>query len=691
MDAGPWPLSIKIGPMKKSAPRQSSQTATTAFAATLALFLGLSFFPDQRVWGASVWAYLPIWSRLGLVAAGLVGLLTVRRLSLSGGDQSAGHTPTIPYWMAAALTVAGFGVLFILLRNTTHFLGDGYTLLANLSAQNPVMKGRNFGEHLVHLWLKKALGGDPKSAALLSFQIISVTAGLLFVTAAALAAARLYHALMDRLLFVLGLATGGYALMFFGYAENYSLLCLSIALFVLIGLLVSRDRIAKWWLVVPLGLTILCHSLGVTLIPAALYLLAQRTGLGDFLKERPEATKITLGIIVLLAGLGIFIQLYTTDYFFRFAFVPFVINRFTVEGYTALSGKHLADFLNLLILLFPGLIVATAMLTNIGLVAAVKRTEVRFLLLALIGTAGAMFVIDPKLGMPRDWDLFSIPGVPLVTLGMVLLLSSAAGGRRKAALLVVLLGFGTLIPRALTMNRPDMAVDQMKHYLKLDTQRSRTGWYLLSTFYLDHGDTASTQVTEKQREILYPEERMVFAATLMCRQGKCLEAKPTIDHVLAVNPQYADAWASLCTYYLMTGRFDSALICIRIADGLNPYNPAYLNDLGRAYSFVNDYDGAFRSWRLSSDIDSLNYAPVFNIARMFQVKGEKDKYVKYLEEASLRRDAPPHISREVAEAYIEMGDPGRAVEAFRRAIARGLDTAEVRKVTEKHPDLQEAL
>lgn len=674
--------------MKKSAPRRTSRVAVTAFAATLALFLGLSFFPEQRVWGAATWGYLPVWGRLALVAAGLCGLWWARKLEVAPRAHADSSAPGVPYWVVVTLTVAGFGALFVLLRNNTHFLGDGYTLLANLEMQNPVMKGRNFGEHLVHLWAKKVIGGDPKQAALLSFQIISVSAGLLFVAATATAATRLFHAWTDRLLFVLGVATGGYALMFFAYLENYSLLCLSIVLFVLIGLLVARNKLTKWWLLVPLGMTTLCHALGVTLIPATLYLLGRETGLGRYIEDRPQGTKFLFGGALVLAAVGMFVQLYTTDYYFRFAFVPFVVNRFTIEGYTLLSGKHLADFLNLLILLFPGLVVVAAMLPQLDLAGATRRTDVRFLLLAAFGSALAMFVIDPKLGMPRDWDLFSIPGVPLVSLGILLLLTSTAGERRVAAALVVILGFSALLPRALTMNRPGMAIEQMKDYLSLDVQRSRTGWYLVSRYYLDHGDSTNTQATEKQREILYPEERMVFAASMMCRQGKCLEAKPTIDHVLAVNPQYADAWASLCTYHLMTGRFDSALTCIKIADGLNPYNPAYLNDMGRAYSFLNDYAGAFRSWRLSADIDSLNYAPVFNIARMYQVKGEKDKYLTYLEEASLRRDAPPHISREAAEAYLAIGDTASAVAAFARAKQRGLDTAEVRTIGEKHPILR---
>ena len=39
----------------------------------------------------------------------------------------------------------------------------------------------------------------------------------------------------------------------------------------------------------------------------------------------------------------------------------------------------------------------------------------------LVCCLGAVFVLDPKLGMPRDWDLFSFAGVPFVVLCYCLL------------------------------------------------------------------------------------------------------------------------------------------------------------------------------------------------------------------------------------------------------------------------------
>ncbi|MEW6049582.1 MAG: tetratricopeptide repeat protein [Candidatus Zixiibacteriota bacterium] len=673
--------------MTHPAPRRTVSTGIVAYVCTVALFAGASFLPDQRLWGIAVWAYSPLWSRIVLLTCGLVGLYAAMRVVGRTDRAAESSRSDSQYWLISASILVALGVCFILLRNRTHFLGDGYTLLANLADQNPVAKGRNLGEHMVHVWLKDLLGGDPKAAALSSFRMISIGSGLLFVAASAITARFLYTSNLKRVLFTLGLAGGGWALLFFGYAENYSLFTLSIALFLLAGVLHTRGRISRWWILLPLALALFFHSLGATLLPAAAYLLMKDTSLGLAIGQISRQTRTGVIVICGVIGVAIFIQLYTTDYFFRFAFVPFIANRFTIDGYTLLSARHLIDYLNLLMLLFPGLLVLLSLLPEVSLGKILHHAEIRFVLITVAVTMGTMFVLDPKLGMPRDWDLFSLPGIPIVLFALLVLLASSRRNLIGATVLIVFLGFLSLGPRVIGQVQADMAIAQFTDYISIDKQRSRTAWYLLSNYYYERADTTRTIQIEKQREILYPEERMVIAASMLCRQGKCAEAKPTLDHVLVVNPQYADAWASLCTYFIGANRFDSALTCIKIADGLNPYNPGYLNEMGRAYSFLNDFDGARKAWGRSSQIDTVSYAPVFNIARMYQVLGDKKLFLQYLTEASLRRDAPYNISREVGQVCLENGDIPAAAEALSRALRRGMDTAEVRQFAEKYPSL----
>ena len=104
------------------------------------------------------------------------------------------------------------------------------------------------------------------------------------------------------------------------------------------------------WLVLPvLGLSIFFHILAVTLIPSTVYLLFANSKLGNTISRLNLKTKLLGGLAAVCVLMAAFLYFYSTDYFFRCAIVPVIMNRFTVEGYTLLSFKHLADYFNLLL------------------------------------------------------------------------------------------------------------------------------------------------------------------------------------------------------------------------------------------------------------------------------------------------------------------------------------------------------
>ena len=90
-------------------------------------------------------------------------------------------------------------------------------------------------------------------------------------------AGMLVDRLRDRALLVLGLSSGGYMLLFFGYVENYAPLCLGIALFLMTGVLITRGKLKRWLIVLPLAVAVFFHLAGLALVPAAFYVLAQGT------------------------------------------------------------------------------------------------------------------------------------------------------------------------------------------------------------------------------------------------------------------------------------------------------------------------------------------------------------------------------------------------------------------------------
>ncbi|PWB71390.1 hypothetical protein C3F09_07955, partial [candidate division GN15 bacterium] len=411
----------------ETATRGGADPATVArylFGLTLLLFFVSSFFPSARVWGLSVWGHLPVYVPILLTIAGVAIVALERYWShrQKSGETGPSNESAGRYVLYSALIVCVFAALIYFLRGRTHFLGDGDSLLAELAKPQPLIKPRETGSGLVLVWMKGFIGGDPQAASLLAYQAVSIVSGILFALIAAIGSGLLFPRLGERLLMLTGLLFGGYALMFFGYVENYAPLAVGILLFGVLGLLIAENRANKWLILIPLALTCFFHILGTLLIPAALYLLAAHTKLAARISRASRANKsLVVGTIVVL-GLVAFGYLYQTDYYFRFAFVPILPDRFSIKGYTLFSIAHIADVINLLFLLVPGFLVSFALFRTQPLKMLFGTRSARFLLLTAVSTLLAVCVLDPKLGMPRDWDLFSLPAIPVTLLAMWLML-----------------------------------------------------------------------------------------------------------------------------------------------------------------------------------------------------------------------------------------------------------------------------
>jgi len=363
-------------------------------------FFVASFFTEIRLWGLSTWGYLPLWMRLAFVLVGLAAIpvaLKVGNTTSPDNSPSSGRTILT---IVAAMLVAG--VCFWLFRGQTHFLGDGYGNIGLLSSRVPIIINRDFGEMRAHLWLAHLLGGNTKDNVLLSYQILSVTAGVLFVGLISWTARLLFERARDAILFALTVLLAGQVLSFFGYVENYSLFALAVAGFTCVGLLAAQGRLPRWTILIPLIIATVLHVFGVILILPAAYL--QLAG-GRFEKLIVASSGPAKLLMVLAAAAAAAVALWLAmDYslFLRIALLSLTDTRFTVQAYTLFSLAHLADFGNLLLLLLPGLPLLLIGLreTRIGTLSG--RTDYRFLLVLVVTALIPAFIFDPKLGMPRD-------------------------------------------------------------------------------------------------------------------------------------------------------------------------------------------------------------------------------------------------------------------------------------------------
>ncbi len=607
-----------------------------------------------------------------------------------GKEQTTAGNSSMYFIVVFGLTVL-YGLVFYFLRARTHFLGDGYQILSILGSDTPFIKPTEHGEALVHLWVRSLIGAEGETSALLSYQAVSISAGLLFLIAVGLASRWLFDRTINRVLFWLGLASSGYMLLFFGYVENYSLFVLSVGVYSLLGLLVIKGKIKRWVILPIVALSIFFHTMGVTLIPSAIYLLLTNTKLGNRIARVNPKNKSLLALVVGLILLAVFYHFYTTDYFFRFAFVPLFENRFTAEEYTLFSVKHLLDYTNLLILLLPGLPLIVVGLFSMPVRKITRQREYRYLFILLVSTLGAAFILDPKLSMPRDWDLFSFIGVPLALFGYYLLLDHRKSIKFNVnvCILTIVLGFLSLFPRATSQVVPEVSVAHCRSYFTLDKVKNRNARRILISFYEKAGDKEMAQLETQCASAAFPERRLVDSAVVLINKGYTLEAVTYLHRVLQVNPLYADAWLNLGKCYGLLKHHDEAIEFIEIANGLNPYNAVFSNYLGSAYFFGGDYKRAEKALKQSVSLGPSYFEPLFRLIQLYSIQENWRGYYEYFPRFSSLLDASPEALQALGNFHLNRRDYRKAAEVYWLVSKRGLDTVYIDLLIEKHPQLKQ--
>ncbi|PWB76085.1 hypothetical protein C3F09_01190 [candidate division GN15 bacterium] len=659
-----------------------------AYYLTLAAFFVASFFPQARLWGINWWAYYPLWVKLALLAGGALIPLSIRKWSRRWSDPDS-DISNRSYWLFSGCLLIGFGLIFYLLRAKTHFLGDGYQLLSTLSSEQFYIKFRNRGSVGLQHFIMQLLGGRSEANALLSYQITSISAGLLFPAVVMTGARKLFQKNTLRLPLLFGLSTGGYTLLFFGYVENYALFVDAVLIYCLVGLLVTQGKLNRWWILLAQAAAVFFHVFGSVLVPASVFLLLSDTGLSNRLGRLSSPLKwAAAAIAIAIVGVA-FYYFYTTNYFFRFSLVSLVSDQFTVDGYTLFSINHILDLLNLTVMLVPGIAVL-AVAGSWRQPSFVSDHGVRFLVITAVCAMGAAFIFDPHLGMPRDWDLFAFSGVPLAVLLIRMTVSDR--GRRYSIGSVILpasaLALLLLLTRAGVQMDENASLAMTENYISLDNGKTNTARFLVIDYYTRTGrpELGDSARVRWQRDIALNDEYM--SAVSLAESGKARQALPILKAIVKIRPNFHEAWSYLGRCMGETGNYDSAFICISISNGFNPYNKQNLYHLGLLYFRLKKYDLALQSFRFSSEIDTLYSPPLMGMVLSLKELRDTAAYISLLKQITQR----PMPNMEFYQEYIDyLGTSGKldeAAQAIREGISKGLDSTYARETLTKYPGIK---
>lgn len=360
-------------------------------------------------WGINQVGYLPGFLHYAWL---LFALVLVAFLFLSPGKHFVSAFLSRFFWgdrklIGRVVFLIAALVILLIFRFDAHLYGDGYVRVANFAQKTkPIFRWFEYGSTLIPYTFYSillALGQAKVSAAVLAYQIVSFSSGLIFIFFSFKISECISEKDDDRIVFFLLTIFSGVTLLFFGMVENTPILLPAIAMFIYYFLLLNQREKSKYlyyvWCISILGLFL--HIQFIAVLPVLLYLslkfLIRRGKIGSFLGLLVASVAIvSIVAIVYLKSIG---NIALTN------LILFPTGKPPEIDYALFNGRHLADIFNLFFLLIP---LFAVYLFSIALAFAGLRNDRNFTGLGILAVSQFifLFVIDPKHGMARDLHMF---------------------------------------------------------------------------------------------------------------------------------------------------------------------------------------------------------------------------------------------------------------------------------------------
>ena len=439
---------VRSGTLPRAPVRPSERTSTLpswlapalvgiAAALTLAHPLAALILPaddgftTHTRWGLDFYARLPGWLQWAGAAAVLAfALPPVNRAVLHSLSQLRGYVAQVnAYVVLAAASVLSIVLLWLL--RTRSSLGDSGELLQKI-ADGSMWREREPLDYYLHFKLSHALAGSG-ATPLGVYQVTAVLAGGLAVAGIVIAAWML--APDGRRWLPAGMAlTSGNMLLFAGYVESYTVVMLLVVWFLVAALMYVRGSAPAYVPAALLALAMWMHPMAAFLLPAlAVAIALRRTTFRETLRDGGAMLAAGLLVSVLVASVFL-LEGYSWE---RWAvargqlggvdpglFKPLVDATGLREYYPILSWQHLGAVVQQQLLVAPLSLAACALawLAFRGRWQAARR---EIALVAVAAASALLFSVtwNPDLGASQDWDLLSLPAIPLGLLAGALLAS----------------------------------------------------------------------------------------------------------------------------------------------------------------------------------------------------------------------------------------------------------------------------
>ncbi len=531
--------------------------------------------------------------------------------------------------------------VFWLLRTRLFLLGDGYFILGTLP-DGLITPAEPLDRAIHHLFYRLLTGVSPGADVSLAYTILSVLCGGAFVFLILALSDRLGKTGFQKTLIFCSLLSLGSIQLFFGYVESYTLLLLSLTLYIALSILHLQGKISAALPFLALILSIALHVLAVVFIPSFVWLVLRARHKGGS-RSPGWFTFLSLGIC-----LGIICYAVWRFFLVKFEGVGFsgLLPLLPSEktSFTLFSGAHLAEFVNGLFLVSPVGITLYLFFGFYALKLRSPRSPVsNFLLISSLSALALVFVYDCHWGS-ADWDLMSFPGIFFTLCGALLFIRW--GGRwprfKSYALTLMAVGFFHTVPWVLvnadrhrSLDRylitatndihllgaegggmwriarilesagfPGKAEEVLKEGIRRNPRElgcyTHLGRMLYSQERYDEARLFLKQALE-----LEPDSRWVqFSLGLVCLETGELEE--AIHYLEQAREEHADDQAFIVTLskaYLRVGRIQEAINALQDFAAKHGESATIRGLLGTSFYMLDDFSGAKEQWQRALKLD----------------------------------------------------------------------------------------
>ncbi|MFH2036469.1 MAG: hypothetical protein ABIJ45_08715 [Candidatus Zixiibacteriota bacterium] len=570
-----------------------------------------NFSQEYSFWAMAHNMFLPAWLNTLLIlligfalVIPFVKIRPVSTMNISDIFDNLFYEDTLKFYYRVVFTGI-FAILFILFSATTHFLGDGYAVLANIASDTGTfLKWSEKGITIILTTIQSMFGAKSEETALAAFQVVSVFSGILSIWFYFLLTGILAENKTKRILVFASLLFSSTILLFFGYAENYPLLQPALLGFLYFSLLFLKNGRGLLFSFLFLAFGIFIHLQMAVLIPAFILLPFFRSPIKEIYLKYKYLYHTGL-LIIIIVGVYLFLHKYNTDLYFENMFLPLFKGKPLQEYYYIFSPGHLFDVLNQYLLLSSSILLFFMASVNKNMVKF-KNPVASFLLACSLFLFLFLFAIDPKLGMIRDWDLFALSAIPLTLFLIIIIDESVAIAISRLTPTIIIFLIVSVVPFLYSQLNAQKSLDYMFHLANTEEKGGPICHIILREYHKMQNMTPAVDSIQTEMFRKFPNDAKISAANKALERGDVARVEELLKLIVPdkFNTEYYNL---LSAVYMYHNHPDSAVVEMEKAVQLKNYNTLLLNNLAFIYTELDRYDDARDLLLWAYQLDNSNF------------------------------------------------------------------------------------